>query len=309
MTPFTPLARLLPSSLTSSSSAAASSSSSSNPLTSPPSPHEAKAYTHPALHLAPFAPYAWTHAVINDDSLTPLATSSREPKPRDQGGEDSLIAETLAGERGIRGCLTFVREEKKEEGGEREPKETKGEETAQARDSDIESESESESAYPEALTLLALGDGLNGHARTLHGGMIATIMDEVLAVALMVVQARRYAVTASVLGGSSSASPSAEASAASAQTQPGPSHRSSASTSSPQPQPQPQTQQSPPPILTASLHLTYLKPVRTPGAILARARLVHVQGRKYTVRGSLEDGQGVVLARAEGVFVALRARL
>ena len=63
-------------------------------------------------------------------------------------------------------------------------------------------------------------------------------------------------------------------------------------------------QQAPP--ATAELTVRYLKPVRSPAVLVARAWVVKVEGRKIFVNGALEDGEGRGLASARGLFVRPR---
>jgi acyl-coenzyme A thioesterase PaaI-like protein len=60
--------------------------------------------------------------------------------------------------------------------------------------------------------------------------------------------------------------------------------------------------------LTATLTVTYRRPVPLGVALLATAELEGTDGRRTTVRGRLaaEDDPGTTLAEAEGLFVALR---
>lgn len=63
------------------------------------------------------------------------------------------------------------------------------------------------------------------------------------------------------------------------------------------------------PYMTAFLNTTFLKPVPTCATILAQAKILKVEGRKYFGEGWIEDGHGVILARAEALFVALKSSL
>jgi uncharacterized protein (TIGR00369 family) len=60
--------------------------------------------------------------------------------------------------------------------------------------------------------------------------------------------------------------------------------------------------------LTATLTVTYRRPVRLGVPLLATAETGEVDGRRTTARARLvaEDDQGTTLAEAEGLFVALR---
>ncbi|KAI1372781.1 HotDog domain-containing protein [Hypoxylon crocopeplum] len=63
------------------------------------------------------------------------------------------------------------------------------------------------------------------------------------------------------------------------------------------------------PYMTAYLNTTFLRPVPTCATILAQARTLKVEGRKYLAEGWIEDADGVVLARAEALFVHLKSAL
>ena len=55
--------------------------------------------------------------------------------------------------------------------------------------------------------------------------------------------------------------------------------------------------------MTAFLNVQYKKPVRTPGIILARGKVVKREGRKLWGKGTIEDGEGGVLATSEALFI------
>ncbi|ETS84834.1 hypothetical protein PFICI_02859 [Pestalotiopsis fici W106-1] len=63
------------------------------------------------------------------------------------------------------------------------------------------------------------------------------------------------------------------------------------------------------PAMTGYLNTRFLKPVKAPGLVLARARITKYEGRKAWVRGWLEDETGTVLAEGEAVFINLKNRL
>ncbi|KAI0439721.1 thioesterase superfamily protein [Xylaria telfairii] len=63
------------------------------------------------------------------------------------------------------------------------------------------------------------------------------------------------------------------------------------------------------PCMTAYLNTTFVKPVLTPGTILARAWFTKVEGRKYFTQGTLEDEKGVILARSDALYVQLKSPL
>jgi uncharacterized protein (TIGR00369 family) len=55
-------------------------------------------------------------------------------------------------------------------------------------------------------------------------------------------------------------------------------------------------------VLTASFTISFAKPV-TGGVLTARARATGQEGRRYMAEGAIEDEQGGVVARGNGVFV------
>jgi thioesterase superfamily protein 4 len=96
----------------------------------------------------------WVSALLNDPKWTRTRTTSRVPK---SSGEDSFFAETLATDRTIRACLTL-------------------------RPTEM---AEGDLPYREIITIVDLGDGLNGYPQICHGGMIATLLDEVCGVLIV----------------------------------------------------------------------------------------------------------------------------
>lgn len=62
-------------------------------------------------------------------------------------------------------------------------------------------------------------------------------------------------------------------------------------------------------LMTAYLNTTFSRPVAVPGTYLVRATLDRVQGRKAFGSVWVEDEHGVVLTRAEGLFVMVREKL
>ncbi|KAI1193420.1 thioesterase superfamily protein [Nemania serpens] len=61
--------------------------------------------------------------------------------------------------------------------------------------------------------------------------------------------------------------------------------------------------------MTAYLNTTFIRPVPTPATILARAWFTKFEGRKVYTQGSIEDESGRVLARADALFIELKASL
>lgn len=60
------------------------------------------------------------------------------------------------------------------------------------------------------------------------------------------------------------------------------------------------------PAMTAYLNTTFIKPVPAPAAVLCRARVDKIDGRKVFLSAVLEDGGGNALAKAEALYVYRR---
>lgn len=97
----------------------------------------------------------WVADLVNDPKWTPARTGSRLPKP---SSEDSFFAETLATDRTVRACLTLR--------------------ATELADDDL--------PCKEILTIVEIGDGLNGYPNLVHGGMLATLLDEVCGVVIVI---------------------------------------------------------------------------------------------------------------------------
>lgn len=61
--------------------------------------------------------------------------------------------------------------------------------------------------------------------------------------------------------------------------------------------------------VTAELTVRYEKPMPIPGVVLCRSWVEKTEGRKGWVKGVLEDGKGVVFARAQSLFIRFREKL
>ncbi|ETI29274.1 hypothetical protein G647_01727 [Cladophialophora carrionii CBS 160.54] len=59
---------------------------------------------------------------------------------------------------------------------------------------------------------------------------------------------------------------------------------------------------------TVKLTVEYKRPVTTPGTVMARAWIVAIEGRKVWVEGVVEDGEGNVHARAEGMWLRAKGK-
>ncbi|KAF1959822.1 hypothetical protein CC80DRAFT_489902 [Byssothecium circinans] len=183
----------------------------------------------------------WCAALISSPDWVPVNTVSRIPK---SNGEDSFFAETLATPRGVQTCLTL-----------RPTKELDG------RDGS------NNMVFGEVMVIIKLGDGLNGHAKIVHGGFAATMLDEALG-ALITLNAEARMKRKERLG------------------ELGP-HEAMA-------------------CFTAYLNTSYKKPVPAPGILLCKARFERRERNKIYLSGSIEDGRGTVFTTCEGMFVEVK---
>ncbi|CAK7567945.1 MAG: hypothetical protein SEPTF4163_005923 [Sporothrix epigloea] len=141
----------------------------------------------------------------------------------------------------------------------------------------------------ELKALLRLGPGLNGHRGVAHGGIVATILDDVLGLLIPLNQRRanhnrRVGAEAPLSPVSAKFTAPEAAAAASAKIDKG--------------------------FVTGYLNTTYIRPVRTPAQVLVTARYTRIEGtRKFYVEGAIWDNKSQVLAKAECLFIALKEKL
>jgi len=57
--------------------------------------------------------------------------------------------------------------------------------------------------------------------------------------------------------------------------------------------------------MTVYSKVYYKKPVRTPSKVLCRAKVYKTEGRKMWVSGTMEDGEGTIMATAESLFMVV----
>lgn len=195
---------------------------------------DTKAYTH-------FNTIPWCSVLLSAPNTRLLIPSSRTPKA---STEDSLFAQTLAATTTIPHVLSFF------------PR-------PQPSDTEI----------PVVSTLLAVGDGLNGHPAILHGGIVASILDEAMGV-LLNANLERDHVLAVGKG-----------------YKDGEVHEGLA-------------------MFTKELKVMYRAPVTTPGVMVAKAELLGKSGRGLLTRAVISQWIGdkeTVCAIGEAVFVEPRS--
>ncbi|KAH9822748.1 putative Xaa-Pro aminopeptidase P [Teratosphaeria destructans] len=187
----------------------------------------------------------WAANLLNRPNIVLHVPNSRKPKA---SREDSLYAETFKTPRTLRSCISFYQRP-----------------------------SPSDEKIEEVSTLYTVGDGLNGHPDIMHGGIVATVIDESMGILGNANQERRHLLR--VQKGEAQGE-----------------------------LPPPQTG-----TFTAFLHVNYLAPVQTPGAIVVTARYTKRQGdrkewieaviKQHIPTGDDDYGEEIVCAKAEALFV------
>ncbi|TVY26817.1 hypothetical protein LHYA1_G004809 [Lachnellula hyalina] len=146
--------------------------------------------------LAHFHSIPWCHALLTHRSILHTAIPDRTPIATT---ESSLVRETLNTPRTVTACLTFLRYVKDEADNTDNTKPNNTDNTndnsnsncnAQFRMSEKEIEAamkargeDKENPFLEFGALVDLRDGVNGYAKTAHGGFFGVVLDEVMGTA------------------------------------------------------------------------------------------------------------------------------
>lgn len=192
----------------------------------------------------PFMHIPWAARLLNKPGTVTRIAGSRKPKA---STEDSLFAEVLKTDRTIRSCLSFHPRPEPED-----------------------------AAITEIHTLMIVGNGMNGHPAIMHGGIVASIIDEAMGILQTANHERNHllAVGKGLAQGEL------------------PEHGIGS--------------------FTAELKIKYLKPVQTPGALIVTARYTKKEGRKEWIYAEIRqrhgaeedyDGDEVVCATGEALFI------
>jgi acyl-coenzyme A thioesterase PaaI-like protein len=169
-----------------------------------------------------FQEIPWCAELLSSPNIVIIPTESRQYKA---STEDALFAETFKTDDTISACISFY------------PR-----------------HSPCARRIEEFHTLLTLGYRLNAYPGRVHGGVLATVMDEMMGILLGT--NKRLGLFA--------------------------------------------TRGDP---VTAYLNVSYMKPVQTPGTVLVSARFKEVVGKKHFLEATIKDGGGVMLSRAEALFI------
>lgn len=199
---------------------------------------------------AAFIRIPWAASLLQSPDVVCMVPGSRKKK---DDTEDSLFAEVLKSPRTIPSCISF-------------------------HTNPVSSASKIE----EVSTLMTVGDGMNGHPRIMHGGIVAAIIDEAMGILQSVNHERNHLLNV-------------EKGLAQGQHPP-----QGFGT------------------FTAELKIRYLKPVRTPGCLVAVARYTKKEGRKEWIYAEVRqhlvvDGntgeEEVVCATGEALFITPKPKV
>ncbi|KAG4437831.1 hypothetical protein IFR05_006677 [Cadophora sp. M221] len=125
--------------------------------------------------IAHFKAIPWCAKLLSDKSIAQVTVPDRNPI---SSTESALVRETLNTPETVKACITFFRYIKP---------------TAPAS----ETGEDQKNPFLELCTLLDLNNGVNGYAKTAHGGFFGVVLDEVMGTAANM-QAAQGAYTASL---------------------------------------------------------------------------------------------------------------
>ncbi|KAK5706978.1 hypothetical protein LTR17_021121 [Elasticomyces elasticus] len=109
---------------------------------------------------AAFLSIPWARSILNRPNIVCRVPGSRKPK---SSTEDTLFAEILKTPRTFTNCISYY--------------------TKPADD---------DPSINEVSTLIRMGDGMNGHPGILHGGIVASVLDEAMGILQNVNQERDH---------------------------------------------------------------------------------------------------------------------
>lgn len=130
-------------------------------------------YRIPQDTLAEFQSHPWTASFVSNEDYYPVETLSRTHKK--DTGEDAFFGDTIASKTTIPHCLTLRR---KSEILQSPPKSPPAFPPPPAK-------WPSPSTTPDIITLFDFtGPGINGHPGVVHGGVVSTLLDEIMSLAI-----------------------------------------------------------------------------------------------------------------------------
>lgn len=111
--------------------------------------------------LAHFKAISWCEKLLTHRSIVQVIIPERKPLP---STESALVRETLNTSSTVKACVTFLRYVKPTA-----PSEETGE--------------DKKNPFLQVCALVDLGSGVNGYAKTVHGGFFGVVLDEVMGTA------------------------------------------------------------------------------------------------------------------------------
>ncbi|KAJ5092133.1 Thioesterase superfamily [Penicillium alfredii] len=132
----------------------------------------------PSSAIAHLRTHPWANSLISSAEYTPIPTDSRRLKPAT--GEDGFFAQTLGTASTIPHCLTLQRQQIPAA-----PSEIPTWLPATKQDAASAAKPTPGANPPDIVMIFDLGSpGLSGHPATLHGGLVATLIDEAMSLAV-----------------------------------------------------------------------------------------------------------------------------
>lgn len=211
--------------------------------------------------LAHFLSIPWTAKLLTDPAVLDIWVSDRRPLA---SGEKQFVRSVLSSEATVRACVTFslkVPPFVEGEGNSRGATISKSK--ALLRGGGERDGEDPERPFLLFSALLDIGEGMCGFKGTLHGGALAVVLDETMCSAADN-QSRGFIFfpflcsSVILLEGGTLADSVGGAEY----------------------------------VVTATMTTSFLKPVKVPGVVMVRARVVKKIGRKIWVRGTIEDEHG-----------------
>ncbi|KAJ9603194.1 hypothetical protein H2200_012489 [Cladophialophora chaetospira] len=209
-----------------------------------------------SVDISYFEAIPWCATLLKDARWTIITTRSRSQK---QNQEDEFFSRTLSTEETIPSCITQVQYADR----------SHNEQLSAAPGSPPW-----QPAIIEVRTLFALSAGVNGYPGIAHGGLVSSLLDEVMGL-LITTNKDHHEKMLSSTAYEKAGSPT-------------------------EGQPLRLT------TVTAELNIKFRRPILTGGIVLVRAWFETVQGSTINLQATIEDSRGQVLSEGAGRFVGLK---
>jgi acyl-coenzyme A thioesterase PaaI-like protein len=211
-----------------------------------------------AAQISYFRSIPWCAAHLSQPGLVIDQAESRRLKPLNAG--DTLISRTLNSADAIPAYITFYSPPQSQTS------------SASTQPANTNTSNTSTNLIREIKSFVALGPMVSGWPGVCHGGLVVTLLDEVMGQAFAI--NKQHGLLVDI------------------------------------------------PVMTGYLNTRFDKPVPVPvprgtteeeerevSVLMVTARLVRNDGRKYWMEGEVQTEDGAVLARAEALFIMLKAKL